>query len=1168
MSINITTNKDNIRIVTERGMKGNKIGVLLINKIRGGFVLQSVLRRSRMYSYLLLLAFMLIIVLFPLPAYSQGTLKDIQGHWGQETIQKMADTGIIAGNPDGTFNPDGKITRAQFATLLVKAYDLTGNGKVYQDTANHWAKDYIAIASANGIVNGYSTNKFGPDDQITREQMAVMIVKAARLDLSTATSDLTDQSQISSWASAAVATAYANGIIKGLPDGRFAPKENATRAQAAVVIKASLNIKAESSAPRPITEQDYSLIDKAGTYGSVSGTKTIEGNVTIKAKDTILLNLIIKGDLIIAKEVGSGDVTLDNITVEGKTYIRGGGKDSIHINGGKYNEIIIEKTVTGSVRILALDTQGIRVNIAENAKGDEIILEGDIKTIVVKADDVKISTQGDTNIAEFKVKSGLKDVQIELAKDSSVKEMVLDSKVSVTGEGTIKEASGSKVSDAAFTTKPDIIIKPSTGGGGGGSTGSSTIAVNTVTVTGEGGASTITTTNGTLQMNAAITPANASNKNVTWSVINGTGSATISTTGLLTAVSNGTVTVKATAKDGSGKFGETEIIISGQQGAIISTRSTISNGTVNPVVVVTLANDTFKADGVSTLPANWSGSAGTTGLTGGTITRNSDTQITFYLNGTAKAGTLTLQAKAEALTGGLASNRLTVIVPAAPASLESIAITTPASKLAYKVGETLDITGMVVTGTYSDESTKAEEITADNITGFDSSAVAVSQTLTVTVGGKLASYQISIAKADGPAAPSAPTLQSKTHNTVTLVPDETHEFSNDDGATWQNNVFTGLEPATNYTFIARLKATATHEASAASEGTVIKTEAAPVLLPSGDLLDADAGSNFMGVLYSRDGNIYYNQADASGTWGIETLIGTGTEGRLAVDSTGKAHIAYTTSGKIGYRMYDGSAWTGEVLIESNNAGGNTGSCLMPDIAIDSNGKAHITYTDTMGQAGNDTNAKDIMYATNTSGSFIKNLIYNGYYDSYGGADGGGDYYNKGSFITVDSDGKYCILTHHNNYSKSMSGVDRTYSAKVKTPAGEMVLGSNWGTKESADILNVFDIITRDGKLYALYRHSNVKSAELTIDGSNITVNRVMDATGITSAYSHDVEAGDIVIGSKDGSYLQVHYNGTPETFTDIVVKGNAVSILHLNGSFYAIYTDNGDGNIKMQEIVG
>jgi len=91
-----------------------------------------------------------------------------------------------------------------------------------------------------------------------------------------------------------------------------------------------------------------------------------------------------------------------------------------------------------------------------------------------------------------------------------------------------------------------------------------TIEVTSITVQGEGGISTIDTDNGTLQMIATVLPENASDKSVTWSVTNGTGAATITPSGLLQAISDGTVTVIATACDGSGISGITNITISNQ----------------------------------------------------------------------------------------------------------------------------------------------------------------------------------------------------------------------------------------------------------------------------------------------------------------------------------------------------------------------------------------------------------------------------------------------------------------------------------------------------------------------------------------------------------------------------------------------------------------------------
>jgi len=90
------------------------------------------------------------------------------------------------------------------------------------------------------------------------------------------------------------------------------------------------------------------------------------------------------------------------------------------------------------------------------------------------------------------------------------------------------------------------------------------VPVTAITVSGTGGATEIATNGGTLQMSIDVSPADATDKSVIWSVVDGTGSATISETGLLTAVKNGTVTVTATAADGSGTVGELVVTISGQ----------------------------------------------------------------------------------------------------------------------------------------------------------------------------------------------------------------------------------------------------------------------------------------------------------------------------------------------------------------------------------------------------------------------------------------------------------------------------------------------------------------------------------------------------------------------------------------------------------------------------
>jgi uncharacterized protein YjdB len=160
------------------------------------------------------------------------------------------------------------------------------------------------------------------------------------------------------------------------------------------------------------------------------------------------------------------------------------------------------------------------------------------------------------------------------------------------------------------------------------------IPVSSITVNGTGGSSTITIDNGTLQLTATVSPSDATTKTVTWSIANGTGQATISSTGLVTAVSNGTVTARATANDGSGVYGQLVIMISNQiipvtginvTGAGGSTLISQDNGTLQLTATITPTNATNKT-------VTWSMVNGT-----GQATINSTGLVTAISNGTVTA---------------------------------------------------------------------------------------------------------------------------------------------------------------------------------------------------------------------------------------------------------------------------------------------------------------------------------------------------------------------------------------------------------------------------------------------------------------------------------------------------------------------------------------------------
>ncbi|MEN6325443.1 MAG: S-layer homology domain-containing protein [Syntrophomonas sp.] len=169
-------------------------------------------------------------------------LADIEGHWAEQSIKQLVASGVVAGYPDGTFKPDQTMSRAEFVTLLVKALILENDGgKLFADTTAHWAKDYIARAVAAGLINGYDGTTFGPDDLVTREQMAAVICKAGKLPMVTKKPGFTDSNSISVWAQEAIAAVIDNGLMCGYPDNTFRPQGIATRAEAATVMVKVLN---------------------------------------------------------------------------------------------------------------------------------------------------------------------------------------------------------------------------------------------------------------------------------------------------------------------------------------------------------------------------------------------------------------------------------------------------------------------------------------------------------------------------------------------------------------------------------------------------------------------------------------------------------------------------------------------------------------------------------------------------------------------------------------------------------------------------------------------------------------------------------------------------------------------------------------------------------------
>ncbi|GAB6179374.1 hypothetical protein JCM14036_06930 [Desulfotomaculum defluvii] len=171
---------------------------------------------------------------------------DIAKHWAKNNIEIMAARHVVRGLTPETFGPNETVTRGQFTVMLVRALGLTesAGGVKFKDVPpNYWCADAVGTAVKMGLVAGYSAEIFGPNDPITREQMATILVRALRFNNQkplpsggTSLEQFIDGSTIASWARNSVSIIVQEGIMRGQDGGKFAPKALTTRAEAATVM--------------------------------------------------------------------------------------------------------------------------------------------------------------------------------------------------------------------------------------------------------------------------------------------------------------------------------------------------------------------------------------------------------------------------------------------------------------------------------------------------------------------------------------------------------------------------------------------------------------------------------------------------------------------------------------------------------------------------------------------------------------------------------------------------------------------------------------------------------------------------------------------------------------------------------------------------------------------
>ncbi|SHJ72922.1 S-layer homology domain-containing protein [Dethiosulfatibacter aminovorans DSM 17477] len=386
------------------------------------------------------LTLIIVLVLSQLSLASAVEL-DYEGHWAQDTIEEWFSNGIVKGYSDGSFKPDNVVTRAEFVTMINNLFGFVDeNTDMFADvTSDDWFYHNVNKAATAGIIKG-ANNLFRPQDMITRQEAAVVLSRAFLLkaDNEYAYSVFNDRENVADWAIASVNALVESDYMKGRGNNELAPLANLTRAEALTLV---------SNIAGKIVEDPLTM---TGNY---------PGNLVINEADVVLADVDVKGNLYITEGVGDGDVTLDNVIVEGELVVLGGGENSIKINNSDIGSVLVVK-MGGDIRIVAIGDTSIdnvdmmsggileeyeltgsgfgEVEVLTVGEGEDIVLDGDFDRITVDAP-VENITVTDGTVGSLVIDNAAADVKVTVDDSGVLGTLEVKEAVNITVNGDVDQ---------------------------------------------------------------------------------------------------------------------------------------------------------------------------------------------------------------------------------------------------------------------------------------------------------------------------------------------------------------------------------------------------------------------------------------------------------------------------------------------------------------------------------------------------------------------------------------------------------------------------------------------------------------------------------------------------------------------------------------------------------
>lgn len=382
-----------------------------------------------------------------MPLLPQNSSHAAKQHWAVPYLNNLVKSDVMRGDQDGNLRPNSNITRAEFVTMVNRAFGYSQKGKAnFSDVPKGaWYSDDLNIAKTQGYMQGVEANKANPKGSLTREQAVTLICRALKIEgIETDTFKFDDSRQFSQWSKEYINATVLKQIVNGYPDSTFRPKNSMTRGEMAKVLS---NLAGEI-----IREEGNNYIGYA------------DKNVSMVQSGANLRDTIIPGDLFLTAGLGKGYTLLDKVVVNGELIVSGtgnseSGKVSVLLKDTDINHLIIDSQSSDIMSVRAeggsvIEKSTIKRNayleedndrniafkdvMLKGVSGTKLNLSGNFENVKVMAPNNQLSlSKGYIN--SLTVDEEAEKGSVFLEKDTKVDALMIDTATTVTGSGTVEQ---------------------------------------------------------------------------------------------------------------------------------------------------------------------------------------------------------------------------------------------------------------------------------------------------------------------------------------------------------------------------------------------------------------------------------------------------------------------------------------------------------------------------------------------------------------------------------------------------------------------------------------------------------------------------------------------------------------------------------------------------------